>query len=68
MNVRYYFLLIAFGIENLSKAVMQQLYTWSYSLRLVMEAVYLQTINKYVRGEHERVNYGLGMFSEISGK
>lgn len=55
-----------FGIENLSKAVMQQLYTWSYSLRLVMEAVYLQTINKYVRGEHERVNYGLGMFSEIS--
>lgn len=31
-----------------------------------MEAVELQTIDKYARGEHERVNYGLGMFSEIS--
>ncbi|MBC7086864.1 MAG: DUF262 domain-containing protein [Tissierellales bacterium] len=55
-----------FGIENLSKVVMQQLYTWSYSLRLVMDAVYPQTINKYARGEHERVNHGLSLFSEIS--
>lgn len=55
-----------FGIENLSKVVMQQLYTWSYSLRLIMDAVYPQTINKYARGEHERVNYGLRLFSEIS--
>ncbi|MFC4409009.1 DUF262 domain-containing protein [Chungangia koreensis] len=55
-----------FGIENLSKVVMQQLYTWCYSLRLIMDAVYPQTINKYARGEHERVNYGLRLFSEIS--
>ena len=55
-----------FGIENLSEVVMQQLYTWSYSLRLIMDAVYPQTINKYARGEHERVNHGLSLFSEIS--
>ncbi|PEW72417.1 hypothetical protein CN424_23320 [Bacillus cereus] len=55
-----------FGIENLSKGVMQQLYSWSYSLRLTMSAVYPQTINKYARGEHERVNKGLELFLEIS--
>lgn len=55
-----------FGINNLSEIVMQQLYTWSYSLRLVMDAVYPQTINKYALGEHERINYGLRLFAEIS--
>lgn len=55
-----------FGIENLSKGVMQQLYSWSYSLRLTMNAVYPQTINKYARGEHERANEGLDLFSVIS--
>lgn len=55
-----------FGIDNLSKGVMQQLYTWSYSLRLIMDAVYPQTIHKYARGEHERVNYGLRLFSEMN--
>ena len=55
-----------FGIENLSKGVMQQLYTWSYSLRLTMNAVYPRTINKYAQGGHERVNEGVGLFSEIS--
>lgn len=55
-----------FGIENLSKGVIQQLYSWSYSLRLTMNAVYPQTINKYAQGGHERVNEGLDLFSEIS--
>jgi len=55
-----------FGIESLSKGVMQQLYSWSYSLRLTMTAVYPQTINKYAQGGHERVNKGLDLFSEIS--
>ena len=55
-----------FGIENLTKSVLQQLYTWSYSLRLSMYAVYSQTINKYANGLHERVNEGLAMFSVIS--
>ena len=55
-----------FGIESLTKSVLQQLYTWSYSLRLSMYAVYPQTINKYANGVHERVNEGLAMFSVIS--
>ncbi|MBM7572925.1 DUF262 domain-containing protein [Aquibacillus albus] len=55
-----------FGIENLSKGVRQQLYSWSYSLRLTMDAVYLKTINKYARGRHERVNKDLDLFSRIS--
>lgn len=45
---------------------MQQLYSWSYSLRLAMNAVYLQTINKYAKGQHERANHGVDMFALIS--
>lgn len=55
-----------FGMESLSKSAMQQLYSWSYSLRLAMYAVYPQTINKYANGQHERINYGLDIFSLIS--
>lgn len=55
-----------FGLESLSQSVMQQLYSWSYSLRLTMNAVYPQTINKYAKGQHERANYGMDMFSAIS--
>jgi len=55
-----------FGFENLTNGVMQQLYSWSYSLRLTMYAVYPQTINKYALGGHERVNKGLDLFAEIS--
>lgn len=55
-----------FGLESLTKSVMQQLYSWSYSLRLTMNAVYPQTINKYAKGQHERINYGMDMFSAIS--
>lgn len=55
-----------FGIESLNKSVMQQLYSWSYSLRMVMNAVYPQTINKYAKGQHDRVNEGLDLFSRIS--
>ena len=55
-----------FGMDSLSKGVRQQLYSWSYTLRLTMNAVYPQTINKYARGRHERLNEGLDLFSEIS--
>lgn len=55
-----------FGIENLTNSEMRQLYSWSYSLRLTMYAVYPQTINKYAKGKHERLNKGLDLFSEIS--
>lgn len=55
-----------FGMDSLSKGVRQQLYSWSYSLRLTMNAVYPQTINKYARGRHERLNEGLDLFSKMS--
>lgn len=55
-----------FGLESLTQSVMQLLYSWSYSLRLTMHAVYPQTINKYAIGQHERVNHGIDMFSAIS--
>lgn len=55
-----------FGIDSLTPSVMRFFYTWSYSLRLVMKAVYLQTINKYAMGWHDRVNYGLDIFRLIS--
>ncbi len=55
-----------FGIDSLSKGVMQQLYSWSYSLRLTMNAVYTQTVNKYAQGKHERLNEGLDLFTAIS--
>lgn len=55
-----------FGIESLTQSVMQYLYSWSYSLRLAMHAVYPQSVNKYAKGQHERANYGIDMFSAIS--
>ncbi|WP_321328474.1 DUF262 domain-containing protein [uncultured Ilyobacter sp.] len=55
-----------FGIENVTESVMDQLYSWSYSLRLTMFAVYPQTINKYAKGQHDRVNYGTDIFTTIS--
>lgn len=55
-----------FGFESLTNSVMQQLYSWSYSLRLAMNAVYPQTINRYAKGKHERANYGIDMFSAIN--
>lgn len=55
-----------FGIDSLTRPILQQLYTWSYSLRLSMNAVYPQTVNKYARGYHERINTGLDLFAKIS--
>ncbi|ENH97264.1 hypothetical protein J416_06510 [Gracilibacillus halophilus YIM-C55.5] len=55
-----------FGFESLTDSVMRHLYSWSYSLRLVMNAVYPQTINKYSQGQHERINEGIDMFTQIS--
>ncbi|WP_312193767.1 DUF262 domain-containing protein [Exiguobacterium sp.] len=55
-----------FGIENLNKSVLDYFYTWSYSLRLVMNAVYQETTNKYAIGKHERLNEGLDIFTIVS--
>ena len=55
-----------FGIDSITNTVMKQLYTWSYSLRLVMTAIYPETINKYAIGKHERINEGIDIFTKIS--
>ena len=55
-----------FGFDSITDSVMKQLYTWSYSLRLVMTAVYPETINKYASGKHERMNEGLDLFAKLS--
>ncbi|CAB1253176.1 DUF262 domain-containing protein [Clostridium sp. LBM24168] len=55
-----------FGFDSITDSVMKQLYTWSYSLRLMMTAVYPQTINKYASGKHERINEGLDLFTKIN--
>ncbi|TGL06710.1 DUF262 domain-containing protein [Leptospira bouyouniensis] len=55
-----------FGLESLNDFIFQQLYSWCYSLRLVMHSVYPETVNKYARGEHERLNYGMNLFTIIS--
>lgn len=55
-----------FGIDSITDRVMKQLYTWSYSLRLVMTAIYPETINKYARGKHERINEGIDIFTKIN--
>jgi uncharacterized protein with ParB-like and HNH nuclease domain len=55
-----------FGFENLSDSILLYLYKWSYSLRIVMSAVYKQTINNYAQGRHDRINNGLAMFTIIS--
>ncbi len=55
-----------FNIEELTENRIKFLYKWSYSLRLVMHAVYLETINNYALGKHERINNGMNMFSIIA--
>lgn len=55
-----------FGIDSLTDAIFMHLYTWSYSLRITMYAVYQEGINKYAKGEHYRINKGVDMFTIIS--
>lgn len=55
-----------FGFETIDESVMHQLYTWCYSLRLRMKAIYPQTINKYAIGQHDRINLGKDLFSIMS--
>ncbi|MFK3939218.1 DUF262 domain-containing protein [Alkalihalobacillus sp. NPDC078783] len=55
-----------FGLDHLNKGVMRKLYTWCYSLRVVMTAVSVKTINKYARGRHDEVNKGLDLFARMN--
>lgn len=55
-----------FGLGNLDESAIKSIYTWAYSIRLEMYAVYKETIDKYARGKHERINHGINLFSKIS--
>ncbi len=55
-----------FGFENLTDSIMLYLYKWSYSPRVVMSAIYKQTINNYAQGRHEKFPNYLAMFTIIS--
>lgn len=55
-----------FGLDHLTKGVMRKLYTWCYSLRVVMTAVSVKTINKYARGRHDEINKGIDLFARIN--
>lgn len=56
-----------FGIDEINESIMNKLYKWSYSIRMVMKSVYIETINNYARGNHERINYGKNIFEFING-
>lgn len=55
-----------FSIDSVDESIMKQLYTWSYSIRLMMYSVYPETINRYAIGRHDRINEGLDIFTIIS--
>lgn len=55
-----------FSFDDLTEQWLNFFFKWAYSLRLVMYAVYPETINKYALGRHERLNLGINMFSLIS--
>ncbi|MDA3052842.1 DUF262 domain-containing protein [Campylobacter sp. JMF_01 NE2] len=45
-----------FNIKELNDERFEILCGWAYSLRIVMSAVYIETINKYALGKHDRIN------------
>ena len=55
-----------FNIESLEKNYMHIIYKWSYALRLVMQAVYRETVNKYASDKHDRLEEHKSIFKEIN--
>lgn len=56
-----------FGIEAINDSVFRIIYTWSYLLRLKMNAVYQRTINKYACGEHkDKTKIDIPIFAHIN--
>ncbi len=54
-----------FGLGELTERRVFFFYKWCYSLRLVMYAVYQETINKYALGTG-RINQGINLFEKIA--
>lgn len=60
------FFIDKFNIRELTDSRLHFLYTWAYSLRVVMHSVYPQTVNRYALGHPDcRVNKGLNIFMKI---
>lgn len=55
-----------FGIKSLEKKHMDIIYKWSYALRLVMTAVYRETVNKYANNKHDRLHEHNSLFVKIN--
>ena len=60
------FFIDKFNMEELTESRLDFLYKWAYSLRVIMHSVYLETIDKYARGNHDRINKELNLFAKIS--
>lgn len=54
-----------FGIERRNKIIEQMFFSYSYQLRLVNQAVYETSINKYALGKHESLNKQINLFHTI---
>lgn len=55
-----------FGSRALNRSVLDKFYEWSYSLRANLDSVYRESINKYAKGEQEKINYGVALFNAMS--
>lgn len=55
-----------FGLEKITEETLKQLYTWAYSLRSTMIAVYKESINNYAIGKRDGINKDLNMFELIN--
>lgn len=55
-----------FGIKSLEKKHMDVIYKWSYALRLVMTAVYRETVNNYANNKHDRLQEHNSLFVNIN--
>lgn len=55
-----------FGIKSLEKKYMDIMYKWSYALRLVMTAVYRETVNNYAKNKHDRLHEHNSLFVKIN--
>lgn len=55
-----------FNEEALTDAKLDFFARWAYSLRLVMQRIYMQTVNNYALKGHDRINSGLKLFERMS--
>lgn len=55
-----------FNTASLDENYMHIMFKWSYALRLVMNSVYRETVNKYACSKHDRLDKHNSIFKEIN--